>query len=300
MNQKTNKQLRFKILVTLICTLSLYNFVTAQKRPPQNVRRVTVTCQYVFENGQKTEKYWPIYQEIYDSLGRLHTEIKYDFITHAPIGYIWHTFSGKQKRKTEVFGSLSLQTIEEFTYNADSSIAKKIIKKVNANDTSIFLSLEYSYKPKRKQIVIDAKKAAGKRAFVSKSTYNTSGDELTRTVRVKKTFSPQDSIIKLLTIPGYDSIGRKISEILTITKIDKSVIKKVQKFTYDKNSNLIQLVDYDETGKQVKREAREYTYSRNRLSTIKYYDRNDLLVKMIGLRYEIYRTNDRRFKVIDY
>jgi len=276
------------------------NQVLAQNRPPQNIRRIIVTNQYVFENGQKTSKFWAIYQEMFDSLGRLHTEIEFDFIDHNPHNYIWHTFNGKLKVKTESFKNEKLQTIEEFAYNKDSLLVKRVVKKVNPNDTSIFFTLIYKYDSKRNPIEVSAKTVDGKTAFVSKSTYDVKGKELTRKVSVKKNLFPQDSILKLASIPVYDSIGRLVSERLTINRVDKPTAQKSFKYTYDASNNQIGLVELDEHGKQVRREERAYQQNKHRLSQVKYFDANDVLVKVIAKRYEIYSTNDQKVRELEY
>ncbi len=301
MKPKTDHSYCFKFLALSLLTLATSSLAIAQTRPPQNIRRVTVTSQYVFENGKKTDKFWAIYQEIYDSLGRLHTEISYDFTDHYPHNYIWHTFKGMQKVKSEIFKNEKLQTIEEFTYNTDSLLTKKVVKRVSPNDTSIFYTLNYRYDSKRNPIEISATSGEGKKAFISKSTYDIKGKELTRKVKVKKNYFPQDSILKLVSIPVYDSIGRLVGERLTINKVDRPTIQKNFKYSYDKNSNQIGIVELDERGKQVLREEKIYQQNmRHRLSVVKYFDTNDIMVKMIAKRYEIYRTNDHWGRELEY
>jgi len=206
-----------------------------------------------------------------------------------------------QKVKSEIFKNEKLQTIEEFTYNTDSLLTKKVVKRVSPNDTSIFYTLNYRYDSKRNPIEISAKSGEGKKAFISKSTYDIKGKELTRKVKVKKSYFPQDSILKLVSIPVYDSVGRLAGERLTINKVDRPTIQKNFKYSYDKNSNQIGIVELDERGKQVLREEKIYQQNmRHRLSVVKYFDTNDIMVKMIAKRYEIYRTNDHWGRELEY
>ena len=141
---------RYLIIVTLLILVS--NNLFSQKRPLQTIRRVTVTNQYVFENGKQTNKYVAVYQEIYDSLDRLHTEIEYGIKDLYPHNYIWHSFNGKQKVKSEFYKNEKLETIEEFSYNSDSLISKKIVKKVSPRDTSILYIIKYKYDSKKNKI----------------------------------------------------------------------------------------------------------------------------------------------------
>lgn len=300
MKSNTNSLLYIKLLVALFCLFATSNLVIAQTRPPQNIRRVTVTTQYVVIDGKYKSDSYAINQEIFDSLGRCHTEVDYGFIDHYPHNYRWHTFNGKQRVKTEVFRDEKLQAIEEFTYNADSLLIKKVIKRITPSDTSILYTLNYKYDSNLNPIEITAKTLKGKTAYVSKSTYNNKGKELTRKVKIKRSDYPQDSILKILSVPIYDSIGRLVSDRITITMANKTTSQKNFMYSYDKNNNQISLLEVDANGKQIQREEREYKQSRGLLSLIRYYNSNDILVKMIGKRYEIYRTNNRRVREIDY
>ena len=284
-------------MVTLFVIVS--NNLFSQKRPLQTIRRVTVTNQYVFENGKQTNKYVAVYQEIYDSLDRLHTEIEYGIKDFYPHNYIWHTFNGTQKVKTEYYKNEKLESIEEFSYNTDNLISKKVVKKVSPGDTSILYIISYKYESKKNKIEENATTTEGKLAYSSKSTYNDKGKELTRKVRVKKNLFPQDSILKLVDTPVYDSVGRLIAEKISFNKVNKVNIQKNFKYSYDKKNNQVGLLELDLNGKQIRREERFYNFSRNRLSSIKYFNSDDVLVNMIAKRYEIYHTNDRRVREID-
>ncbi|HPX04356.1 MAG TPA: hypothetical protein PLC17_00350, partial [Tenuifilaceae bacterium] len=68
---------RIVLGLSLACIALLPQRSQAQ-REPQDVRRVIVTSSYVIENGQRTSKFFATKQEIYDSLGRMHTEIFYN------------------------------------------------------------------------------------------------------------------------------------------------------------------------------------------------------------------------------
>lgn len=296
LNTKVMKS-RYFIFVTLLVLVS--NNLFSQKRPLQTIRRVTVTNQYIFENGKQTNKYVAVYQEIFDSLNRLHTEIEYGIKDLYPHNYIWHTFNGKQKVRSEYYKNEKLVTIEEFSYNTDSLISKKIVKKVGPGDTSIFYIISYKYDLKKNKIEENATTVEGKLAYSSKSTYNDKGKELTRKVKVKKNFYPQDSILKLVDTPVYDSIGRLIAEKIIYNKVNKENVQKNIKYSYDKKNNQVGLLELDLNGKQIRREERFYNFSRNRLSSIKYFNSDDVLVNMIAKRYEIYRTSDRRVREID-
>lgn len=290
----------FKSITGMLFVLVVTSVTFAQTRLPQNIRRVTVTSQYVVEKGNYKSESYAINQEVFDSLGRCHTEIDFGFMDHYPHNYRWHSFNGKLKVKTETFINEKLSLIEEFTYNSDSLLTKKTIKNVTPGDTSVYFILNYKYDIKKNPIEITVKTALGKTAYVSKSTFNSFGKELTRNVKAKKNFLPKDSIIRLTVTPFYDSLNRLRSEQITITKTDKAIITKTIKYSYDKQNHLTGILELDEKGNQKIREEREYQNSKGRLTIIRYYNNNNILAKMIGKRYELYKFKDRRSYEIEY
>lgn len=294
------KSVKYIIILIAVFVTTVNNYAIAQNRPPQDIRRVTVTFQFQIENGKYTDTFKVVNQEIYDSLDRCHTEIDYSLIDQYPHNYRWSTFNNKFKTKTEIFINEKLSSIEEFSYNPAGLLDKKLIKNVNSTDTSLFRVYTYTYDSNKNPIEVTVKTKEGKIAFSSKSTFDSKGKELTRKVKVKKNNYPQDSIIKLISVPIYDSIGRISSDKVTVTKANKPAQKKEIKYTYDQKGNLILVRELDATGKQICREEREYQYTRNRLSMIKTFDANDVLVKMISKRYELYLTKNRKERVIDY
>lgn len=295
---KTN--LGIKFLAFNLILFSTVNLALAQQRPQQNIRRITVTNQYVLENGNKTSKFWAVYQEMYDSLGRLHTEINSDFPDHFPHNFIWNTFNGKQVVKKEFFENEKLHLVKEYTYNKDSLISKEIISLIKPSDTTVYLTLTYKYNQLNKPIQIEAKTLNAKIAYTSKSTYDLKGTELTRKVKVLNGFVPFDSIITLNCKPSYDSIGRLIGNQLSIVKAGKRLVTSQLSYKYDKKSNIVETATRNEKGKLIHREERVYEAGRNRLQQIKQYDSNNNLIKWLEKRYEIYRTNDLLIREIDY
>ncbi|MHC1703417.1 MAG: hypothetical protein AB9846_05865 [Tenuifilaceae bacterium] len=300
MNQNTYLANSYKVFVTLIFSIAIYSLTFGQTRPSQNIRWVTVTTQYVVVDGTNKGESYPINQEIYDSLGRCHTEIDFGFKDHYAHNYRWHTFNGTQKVKSEIFENEKLKRIRVFSYTKDSLLAQETIKTVKPGDTSLYLNLYFKYNQNKKPIQVEAKTATGKTAYISKSTYNEKGKELTRKVRVKKNFFPEDSILNLVSVPVYDSLGRLKSELLTKIKTNKTVSKKTIKYTFNNRNQLVGTVEVDVNGSQIGREEREYQNSKGRLTLIRYFDKNNVLINMFGKRYEIYRSNERRDREQEY
>lgn len=291
----------FKSIIVMLFVLVVTSVTFAQTRPPQNIRRVTVTNQYVLENGQKTNKIWAVYQEIYDSLGRLHTEIAYDINDHYPHNYKWHTYAGMQKIKTEVYENEKLKAIKEYKYSQDSLLLREIIRVVKPGDTSLYLTLNFKYNPQRKPVQIEAKTPIGKIAYTTMFTYDSKGTELSRRVKVKSEITPFDSILIMNCKPHYDSVGRLISNLINVTKCNKKREILDIKYTHDKNNNTTGISIRNEKGKLISREERIFQEDkRKRIQQIKYYDSNDNLIKWLAMRYEIYRTADLRLREIEY
>ena len=293
------KESRLKGFLLWIFLLSVF-FSYSQNRPPQDIRKVTVTLRYVLENGKKTENYWAVYQEIYDSLGRLHTEIEYDFNDHYPHNYTWHYFAEKQKVKTDFFRNEKLAEIHTYSYNADSLLIKNTIQRVTARDTSVYLVISFKYNDMKKPVLTEALTGKGKLAYRSSSKFDLSGTEISRKVKVKAGFSPLDSLTRIIRIPFYDSLNRLVSEKITITDLFKNKTTTVITYSYNKKGDLSEIIRKDINGNLISREERLYQELRNRLGQIKYYDQNNVLVKHLVKRYEIYKTKDRRERIIDY
>jgi hypothetical protein len=119
-------------------------------------------------------------------------------------------------------------------------------------------------------------------------------------VSLKSSFVPSDSIIKIVSKPSYDSMGRLERNIIKTQGVDKKTIIKDIRYVYDKKNNIVEIKIFDGKGELIGREERIIQPSRNRLSQIKYYDSNGNLAKWVEKRYEIYRTKDRRNREIDY
>jgi len=288
-----------RILLLLIFIVT-YSISVAQQRARQNVQRVTVTSFYVLKNGDKTDETQMYYQELYDSLGRLHTEVDWNYPDHRNHGYIWHTFDGKFKAKTEIFEFEKLKMIKEFFYSKDSLLVKEVIKKVDIADTSVYLQLVYKYNKQRQPVQIEAKSAKGETVYTTKSIFDDKGTELSRSVKIKSNIFPSDSIIKLISKPQYDSLGRISSCLSSISKINKITTVRIYKYLYDKRNNIIGITTLDSKGQQISREHRMFQESRNRLSMIKYFNSEDKLTLWLVKRYEIYRFKNRLKFEIDY
>ena len=291
-----------RVNIVRIHTLLVAGFIISfssiyAQREPQNVYRVTVKSRYVLENGQRTKDYFAIGQHIFDSLGRLHTEIDYDWETHYPNNYRWHYFSGKTKTKTDFFEKEKLARIEEYKVNEKGNVKEVSVKTVTPADTSFALKVEYSYNPDgtiQKAVGYNSK---GKKGFTCKYMYDARGTEINRKVKGKKAI-PLDSILFLARVPLYDSAGRVAEETLTVEKVGKGKTTIKQKFLYDLNGNITHFQKFDGNGNLVLR--KEYTYRKdNRIQQMKKFDSNDSLIDWLAWRYEIYKTNDRRQRVLE-
>ncbi len=275
------------------------NYLLAQNRPPQDVRRVIVTSKYEIKNGQRTSKSMAVKQEIKDSLDRVHTILNRDYTTQRVVSHTWHTFNGKQIVRTDEFANEKLKYYKLFTYNADSTIATESIYMVNPTDTALYIKLTYKYNNFRKPIQINATDLKGKKAFQSKSVYDAKGTEVKRTVRVKKNYAPLDSVISLVNVPVYDSVGRISAEVITRKFSNGKTLTESFRYGYDKAGLLSSVETLDGTGKTLTKKTLEYN-NKGMLKFISVFDSNNTLVEYYANRYELYPTRDRRNQIIEY
>ncbi len=289
--------MRLLILLSLLLLLNLTSHSQGVK--PRNVYRVTVTSRYVLEDGERTNKFYAINQEIYDSLGRLHTEIDYDWETRYPNNYRWHFFDSMLLVRTEYFVNERLDRRVVFEYDSDTLVTREFHYELQDEDTILVKTLDYSRNADGLPELVVARNDAGRRLYRARSTFDEKGAEIRRRVTGRRG-DPDDRIRRLDRESEYDSLGLLVSETVQLRMADGARDRYTRKYRYDGQENIIGMLELDDNGNQVKRI--EYTYQprRNRLQRIIYYDKNDQIEKYLAKRYEIYRTTDRRQRVIDY
>ena len=226
--------------------------LSAQNREPQNIYRVRVNSRYVLENGQRTKDFFAIGQLISDSLGRVHTEIDYDWITHYPNNYRWHYFTGQTKYKTDFFINEKLSRIEEYKIDENERLSELTVKYVSSNDTTFSVRVEYKYDPNGTILQTKGFNAKGKKIYTSNHKYNDQGTEILRKLK-GKSIIPPDSILLLSRMPMYDSLGRITEELLITNKLSEGKSTKTIKYSYDTSGNLIGYIEQDEKGNQLVR-----------------------------------------------
>jgi hypothetical protein len=291
---KMRKHYWFALALVLSYLPSILN---AQIEKPQNIYRVTVNSRYVLENGERTNAFYAIGQLMYDSLGRLHTEIDYNWETRYPDNYRWHYYEGITKRKTDFFHNEKLQRIEEYNFNNDVLLAQTIVHKVSLPDTVFLVRENISYTPNRKAKNATGFNSAGKKVYTTTYKYDIKGNEIERKVKGKNA-TPPDSILYLKCTYLYDSLDRVISKVETIDKIGKPRKTESLSFAYDQNNNVTEKIIRDSNGNLKVR--MEYSYRRdNRLQQVKIFDENNALSKHLAWRYEIYKTDDRRHRTLE-
>lgn len=286
------------LLVLFAAVILLPNFLIAQNRPPQDIRRVTVTNQYEIKDGQRTGKSMAINQEIKDSLDRVHTILNRDYTTQRVTSHTWNTFDGKKFVRTDEFVNEQLKYFKLFTYTSDSLIDTQTIYLVNPGDTSFYVKLKYKYKNK-KPVQIDAVDIKGKKAYTSKSVYDVNGTEIKRTVKTKKTFAPLDSIVDRTVIVQYDSIARVASETIKIKYLGGKAETKKFSYGYNKKGLLSSIEEFDLNGNLLYKKVLEYNEKRI-LKFISVYNANNFLIEYYAKRYELYPTRNRRNQIIEY
>ena len=284
-------------LIALFFTIFTFQNAFSQGEKPQNIYRVTVNSRYVLENGERTSKYYAIGQLISDSLGRLHTEIDYNWETHYPDNYRWHYFDQQTKVKTDYFFKEKLNYYKVFEYNQNKQLAKLLLYNVSNSDTTLVVSEEHTYDDDGNRVKTTGYNKDGKRVFKIRYKYDELNTEIQRKVRGRRAV-PSDSIMRLTRTVEYDSLNRVVVEHLDIEKYGAPSLSTKSTFKFDENGNLVEEVITNKvSGKTIKKE-RLYR-SDNRIKGLKIYDSQDNLLDYQAWRYEIYRTANRTHRVFE-
>jgi hypothetical protein len=280
------------LLIFLILPVALWG-----QREPQNIYRVVVNSRYVIENGERTSKFYAIGQLISDSLGRIHTEIDYNWETRYPDNYRWHYFNGMQKVKTDFFVKEKLSRIVEYVYLPNGLLAEVKVYSVSSNDTTLLVREVYTYGPNGKVSQATGFNAASKRGYRGKYVYDTNGNEILRKVKGKKA-TPPDSIMFLQRTLTYDANNRVANETKVVEKRDKPRATRIYSFKYNDNGDVTEKLVSNDKNQLIKRV--EFVYRRdNRLQQKRVFDSNNNLLDHLAWRYEIYKTDDRRQRVLE-
>ncbi len=288
-----------KRLALLLLLSPLALIIYSQGIKPQNIYRVTVTSRYVLQEGERTNQFHAVNQEIYDSLGRLHTEIDYDWETRYPGDYRWHFYDSMLLVRTEYYVDETLERRVVFEYDRNTVLTAERHYTLQGGDTLLFRTLEYTYDDGKLPVRVEARNPDGRRLYRSRSTYDDHGNEIRRRVTGRRG-DPEDGIRRLDREAGYDSVGLLVNETVSLRMSDRSRSEYAKTYRYDEEGNMIEMTEYDEEGNQVRRKEYVWQQGRNRLQRIITYDADDNMVKYLAKRYEIYRTPDRRQRVIDY
>lgn len=288
---------RYIITIALLAITLIPFTLFAQGLKPQNVYRVAVRSWYVIESGKRTPKYFAAEQLITDSLGRLHTEIEFDKTTQSPTNYKWHYFDNLTKVQTRYFTPEGLKRIEVYERNSENRISNLILKNVSPGDTSLHMSVTYKYNPNGTVASARGFDSKGKKGFDAKYKYDLQGTEVERKVKGSK-LVPPDSILYLKRVLVYDSLSRVTSEAITTKKFGKGVEANVYAYKYNDKGLLVEKTISNGSGSLQKRI--EYIYrSDSRINQIIVHDAQENLLNHEAWRYEIYKTNDRRHRVLE-
>lgn len=285
------KKTAFALLVFMfLCSC----FLHAQTRPPQDVRRVTVTSKYEIVNGKKNANYKAIKQELYDSLGRMHTLVNLDYISGEISSFIWFTYEGITLKTIELFEKGNLTQRKEYSFSKDSMMKfEKNFKIKNNLDTILDSEVEYTLNNSKMPIKVVAKNHLGKKMYTVNSVYDVNGSEIRRKVSTSRGYFPADSIVSLNKLIEYDLTGRVVNEKLNLKYYRGISFIKTISYQYDEKGNLSKKTINDEGSLKVFK----YGYNSNgRLMSIEKYDSNNILIEALAIRYELYPTPDRRFR----
>lgn len=286
-----------KFLGILVLLLTQGNLLLAQMELPQNIYRVTVNSRYVIENHNRTSTFYAIGQLISDSLGRQHREIDYDWETHIPNHYRWNYFNGMQKVRTEFYKDEKLQAIKDWSSNPDGSLHSISLFTVQSGDTLLSVKEAYTYNSNGTLKEAKGYDAKGKRRYKTKYKFDEQGNEVYRKVKGKRILPP-DSITFLQKTIKYDSLSRISSESIHKTIAHARDEKKSYTYSYNESGLVTEKVTMDSHGTVISKN--KYTYRKDdRIHLLEVRDGNDNLVDYQAWRYEIYKTADRRHRVLE-
>ncbi len=292
--------MRRKLQITsalIALVLAASHVVLGQGVKPQNIYRVTVNSRYVIDNGERTSKFFAIGQLISDSLGRMHTEIDYNWETRYPDNYRWHYFDGMAKVKTDFFVKEKLSHYKVFKYNLNNQLAELLLYRVSNGDTLLAVREVHTYNNLGHRTQSTGYNQQGKRAFRTKYKFDANGSELERRVSGKRAV-PSDSILRLKRVVEYDSLNRVKSELVTTEKFAQPKTSIHTFYKYDDKGNLVEEVTKDQLKGTTYR--KEYVYrSDKRIQGLRLYDSQNNLLDYQAWRYEIYKTTNRTHRVLE-
>ncbi len=294
---KQSRSFKMSLLSLLFGFLPLLSY--SQGIKPSNVYRVTVTSRYVVENGERTSQFNAVNQEIYDSLGRLHTDIVFDWETRYPSNYRWHFYDSMLLVRTEHYIDENLDRRVVYEYNRDTLVSVELHYRRQGEDTLLVKVLNYSYNKEGLPERTGALNSSGRRLFRVRSSFDEAGTEIRRRVSGRRG-APDDGISRLDREAEYDSLGLLVYEKVRLRMVDRGRKEYTRRYQYDDRGNIIEMLESDQNGNPVRRIEYGWQQNRNRLARIRYYDGEGNLEKFLAKRYEIYRTTDRRQRVIDY
>lgn len=289
---------QYKLSTAIVALLLLPTLIFSQNREPQNIYRVTVNSRYVLEDGERTKQFFAINQQISDSLGRMHTEIDYDWETHHPNNYRWHYFEGQTKVKTDFFEDEKLRRIHKFKYQDDGKLSELKVLWVTESDTTLQVREEYTYSSDGLLTKVKGYNNKGRRGFRAQYKYDEQGNEIKRRVRGRRAV-PSDSIRKLERTLSYDSLNRITYETITVDKVNQPQKTRSMEYAYDEDGNLVEKSIYNSQKNLVRREEFVYRKRDNRIQQKMVYDADGNLIDHQAWRYEIYKTSDRRRRVLE-
>lgn len=290
-----------KIRPHLIFLALAYGLLTSGKLAgqvkPQNVYRVSVSSWYKIEDGKRTPSYFTLSQHIYDSLGRLHTEVFWDRETQKPTEIRWHFFSDKAKMKTFFLNEKAVYRIEEYIYDNLNRVNRVTYKNVINSDTLVQQVQVRKFDAAGKLTKTEIYDPKGKRGCVVSHRFDGNNTETERRVKGKK-IVPADSVLLLSRNVSYDSLNRIVREDVKITKHGNRHENYSRTYRYNPGGNLAEELVYG--GSNDLKLRKEYTYRNDgRLWQVHHYNAQGELVEFIAWRYELYKTNNRRERILE-
>lgn len=288
-----------KYALVIVALILLPSFLVAQNRPPQNIRRITVTNKYEIIDGKRTSKFKAIKQEFYDSLGQMNSVVYLNYTTGQVESNIWNTYENGVRVLSEEFENGIFKRLIRYSYISKTLIDKEIIYEVVDKDTLLHLTKIFTYNNESRPIRIEEFDKSNKKVSTVKITYGKNGIELKKIVTAKKGFIPRDSIRSIINSPRYDSLGRLESEQISKVYFDNKKDKEINRYLYDNNGKVIQKTIFDING-NIKTVFRYKYNNSGRVIEQSQLNSQEHYIESLAFRYELYRTPDLRYREIEY
>ena len=246
-----------RVRILLYVSLLLASFalqvdtVHAQGIRPQGIFRLRAAWDCELYNGEQTGRRYVMEQHLYDSIGRLHTNVFYTPPQNAPDYYTWQYYDGKTNVRTDNLALGKLNFRECYFYNDSGKLEHTDVYRISpadSTDTVLFMRVSYTYNEAWKPLRIVGRDVQNDKLIYSEDyTYSKPFGVLTR-IRTKGDKPFDNEWISRLDVKHltYDSVGNVLTETRIITSKDKGKHSFYRENKYDNRGRIATQANYTE------------------------------------------------------